>query len=153
MKIFCPNCGSENEGMPGGRLTCKACTASFEVPRESGWVAPAPVINPQPIAPPQQPAPIQTQGYQGPPPSGFTRGNQSLPINQVAIASVVLGFLCCLPFSGVGALVTGFIAKQQIANSNGTQRGNEYATIGMILGGLSIALTFGSLLLSVLQKQ
>ncbi len=152
MKIFCPNCGSENEGMPGGRLTCKACTASFEVPRESGWVAPAPVIDPQPVAPPR-PAVISVPGYQGPPPTGFTRGNQSVPINQLAIASVVLGFLCCLPFSGTGALVTGFIAKQQIASSNGAQRGNEYATIGMVLGALSIALAFFGILVSALQKQ
>lgn len=155
MKVFCPNCGAENNGMPGGRLTCQACTASFEVPRESGWVAPPPplVVEPPkqpavaPIAPP--PAPL-SGGYQGPPPAGFTRGNQSLPINQLAIASFVLGILCCIPFSGIGAIVTGIIARQQIADSNGTQRGNEYALIGMVLGALAVLVSMASIVLNAL---
>lgn len=155
MKVFCPNCGAENNGMPGGRLTCQACTASFEVPRESGWVAPPPslVMEPpkqQPIAPIAPPSPL-VGGYQGPPPTGFTRGNQSLPINQLAIVSFVLGILCCIPFSGVGALITGFIARQQIANSNGTQRGNEYAMIGMVLGGLAVLIGVVSVVVGALK--
>lgn len=134
--------------MPGGRLTCQACSTSFEVPRESGWVSPAPVVDPKPIAPPP-PAPLT--GFQGPPPTGFSRGHQGVPINPLAIASLVLGILCCVPLSGIGAVVTGLIARQQIAASNGTQRGNEYATIGMVLGVLAMLLTMASVLLSALR--
>ncbi|MEW5741819.1 MAG: hypothetical protein AB1938_23060, partial [Myxococcota bacterium] len=67
MKVFCPNCGSDNEGTPGGRLTCRACTASFEVPRESTGNTLPPPAQPPPAhqpwpgmggtAPPPQPPP------------------------------------------------------------------------------------------------
>lgn len=161
MKVFCPNCGTENEGMPGGRLTCKACTASFEVPREGGVVAPPP---PQVIAPPPPPPPVIQApppssspfptGYVGPPPTGFGQGGglASGGTNTLAIVSMVLGILCCIPFAGIGAIVTGVIAQNQINASNGAQKGREFALVGIILGGLSIGLGILSLLFNVLGK-
>ena len=94
MKVFCPNCGTQNEGMPGGRLTCKACTASFEVPREGGVVAqpPPPVVTPPPVmSPPQSSSPFPG-GYAGPPPTGFGTGTglSSSGTNPLAIASLVI---------------------------------------------------------------
>jgi hypothetical protein len=163
MKVFCPNCGTENEGMPGGRLTCKACTASFEVPREGGIVSPPPpqvIAPPPPRAEPVQPSfPSQSSspfpsGYVGPPPSGFGQGGglASGNTNPLAIVSMVLGILCCIPFAGIGAIVTGVIAQNQINASNGAQKGREFALVGMILGGLSILGGIISVVLSTLGR-
>lgn len=157
MKVFCPNCGTENEGMPGGRLTCKACTASFEVPREGGVAAPPPprVVDAQPkVTTPPSPSsqPFPT-GYVGPPPMGYGRGGgglQSGETNPLAIASLVMGILCCLPFS-IGAIVTGVMAQNQIAASGGAQKGKELALGGIILGSLSLAFNCLGMLFSLLR--
>ncbi|MEW5741405.1 MAG: DUF4190 domain-containing protein, partial [Myxococcota bacterium] len=58
--------------------------------------------------------------------------------NPLAIVSLVLGILCCFPFA-VGAIVTGVIARNQIASSGGQQKGIELATVGIVLGCLSLA--------------
>lgn len=148
MKTFCPNCGTQNEGMAGGRLTCKACTASFEVPREdAGSVAPPPPVV-QTIAPPSivNPPPSQfPTGHTGPPPTGFSGAGGAT--NPLAIASLVLGVLCCTPFS-IGAIITGVMAQQQIKASGGQQKGSELAIAGMILGGLALVLNLIGVFLS-----
>lgn len=179
MKAFCPNCGSENEGMPGGRVTCRTCTASFEVPRERATQAPveakpaieptfikpptsAPpppsVVKPPPSltgAPPSSNAPFPT-GYRGPPPAGFGGLGSALSgtgeLNQLAVISVVLGVVCCIPFASIGAIVTGVMARNQIEASRGAQRGTELATIGIVLGGLSFLMSFASIVFSLLGK-
>jgi hypothetical protein len=162
MKVFCPNCGTENEGMPGGRLTCKACTASFEVPREGGVVAPPPpqvIAPPPPViqAPPPSSSPFPT-GYVGPPPSGFGQGGQgggglaSGSTNTLAIVSMVLGILCCIPFASTAAIVTGVIATNQINASHGAQRGREFALVGIIMGSLGVVLGIVGMLFNVLGK-
>lgn len=169
MKVFCPNCGSDNEGMPGGRVTCKACTASFEVPRQdapstgtTGGPSSAPFPTSMPANPPtSQPWPGTGSAPSGGPSSGQTGGGwvgggapQSQPIstfanpsssmpvvnNTLAIVSLVLGILCCVPFAGIGAIVTGVIARNQIAASGGQQKGAELAMVGIVLGALGIAL-------------
>ncbi len=159
MKVFCPNCGIENDGMPGGRLTCKACTASFEVPREGGTSEPRPpqVISPPPpvvTAPPPSSSPFPT-GYVGPPPMGFggsSNGLASGSTNTLAIVSMVLGILCCIPFASIGAIVTGVMAQNQINATNGQQKGKEFALVGIVLGSASLLLTIGSLLLNAVTR-
>ena len=161
MKVFCPNCGTDNEGMPGGRLTCKACTASFEVPREGG-ASPAPASFPPPAAPPPvttAPPPSSApfpSGYVGPPPSGFgNQGGGSLAsgeTNSLAIISMVLGILCCIPFASIAAIVTGVIAQNQINATNGQQRGKEFALVGIILGSLGVLLGILGALSSILGR-
>lgn len=153
MKVFCPNCGTQNDGMPGGRLTCKACTASFEVPRdgtpEVQVISPPPPMN---IAPPSS-APFPT-GYVGPPPQGFGSGAglASGEMNTLAIVSLVLGIVCCIPFASIGAIITGVVAQNQINATNGQQRGKELALIGIILGSVSLLLTIVSLLFNIIAK-
>ncbi|MDP2276232.1 MAG: DUF4190 domain-containing protein [Archangium sp.] len=160
MKVFCPNCGTQNDGMPGGRLTCKACTASFEVPREGGVSQPPPpqVIAPPPrpvvTAPPPSSSPFPT-GYVGPPPMGFggsSNGLSSGSTNTLAIVSLVLGILCCIPFASIGAIVTGVMAQNQINATNGQQKGKEFALVGIILGSTSLLLTIGSLIINALTR-
>jgi len=155
MRVFCPNCGSENEGTPGGRLTCRACTASFEVPRaDTPTGPPRPAPQPPPQPPPQQPKPAPPHqpwpglggnpmgtppGLSPPTPGPSFAAPSTMPVvtNPLAIASLVMGILCCFPFA-VGALITGVIARNQIASSGGQQKGGELAMVGIILGGLSI---------------
>ncbi len=161
MKVFCPNCGTENDGMPGGRLTCKACTASFEVPREGGVSpqvqAPPPIYNPPPpvmTAPPPSNAPFPG-GYVGPPPQGFGSqggGFSGSGTNPLAITSLVLGIVCCIPFASIGAIVTGVIAQNQINASGGAQRGKELALGGIILGSLSLVLTVVSVIFNLVAR-
>jgi len=159
MKAFCPNCGTQNEGVSGGRVTCKACTASFEIPGEDGgFVAPTPqvIAPPAPVPLEQQPRSSQLPtGYVGPPPTGFTQGTGTGgtgPVNTLSIVSLVCGILCCIPFASIAAIATGAVAQQQIAASNGTQRGREYALAGMVLGGITLAFTVVFFLISFLGR-
>ena len=153
MKVFCPNCGSDNEGMPGGRVTCQACTASFEVPRSDTTGGPAPAPNPPPTnqpwpgmgSTPNPPPPQSGGGWVGSgqgsqPISSFSDPTMPVVNNTLAIVSLVLGILCCIPFAGIGAIVTGVIARNQIAASGGQQKGAELAMVGIVLGALGIAL-------------
>ncbi|MHB9859321.1 DUF4190 domain-containing protein [Streptomyces sp. YIM S03343] len=84
------------------------------------------------------------QGSYGPPPGGpgayqpweqgYSPYNQVAPVNGFAIASLVLGLLCCV-LPGVG-LVLGVIALVQIRKKG--QRGTAMAVIGSVLSGLSL---------------
>jgi len=163
MKVFCPNCGTENEGTQGSRVTCRACTASFEVPNESGQ-APAP--QPQP-AQPQQPSfggrPVQSFGRATPlpmqhvpqaapivqpPPQVWASnapGASSAPQaaggtnNTLAIISLVSSLVGCLCLPAIGSLtgiITGFVALSQINASNGGQKGRELAIGGIVISFL-----------------
>lgn len=180
MRVYCPNCGTDNEGLPGGRVTCLACTASFEVPREPGPAIAPPEPQPSPLdatsrpagpppprkvvppparplhAAPQPPPgprpsapPAVMPGYVGPPPSGFGVSglHQAGQTNPLAIVSLVAGLVCCIPFSGTAAVVTGIIARNQIAASQGAQKGAELAMVGIVLGALSILFSVGYVVL------
>lgn len=123
MKHFCPTCGYANEASLGTSLTCKSCGATFTVP--AAQPPPAQEV-PRPLA--------------APPPVDFLQ-RAPVPWHPAAIASLVLGVLCCLPFAGIGAVISGAIALKAIRDSNGSYRGKELALVGMALGGTSIALT------------
>ena len=70
----------------------------------------------------------------GPPPG-------APPNNQLAVGSIIasaIGLLC-----GIGSIigiVLGVVAKNQIKASNGTQGGDNLATIGIVLGAVGIVL-------------
>lgn len=126
MKMFCPNCGSENDGFAGGRVVCRACTATFDVPAERAGATPvaeAPVVMP---AQPPFSAPMQTQ------PMAMQASLQA-PYNSLAIASILSSF-CCSP----AGLVTGIIGLRQINESNGQQKGKELAIIGIVISSLGM---------------
>ena len=60
----------------------------------------------------------------------------------MAIAALVCGiagFLCLIP--GILGIIFGFVAKGQIRQSNGTQRGDGMATAGIVLGFVWVGLT------------
>ncbi len=91
----------------------------------------------QPPAPPPPPG-----GGYGQQPYGVPRQPTTPPL---AIVSLVLGILgvfpCCgvLVF-GIGAAVTGYLAKKEIAGSQGLKKGAGLAQAGFILGIVGIAL-------------
>ncbi len=70
----------------------------------------------------------------GPPPS-------APPNNQLAVGAIIasaIGLLC-----GIGSIigiVLGVVAKNQIKASNGTQGGDNLATLGIVIGAVGIVL-------------
>lgn len=97
-----------------------------------------------------QPAYGQPPNYQPPnfppPPPGAPGGYgqappQTSPMAIVSLVTGILGFLCCTFFVlGIAAAVTGFLARKQIAESQGRLKGSGMATAGLVLGVLSIVL-------------
>jgi hypothetical protein len=71
--------------------------------------------------------------------------------NGLAIASLVCGVLCCLPFN-LAAIITGVIALNQINEGGNTQKGRELAIGGIVLGALSCLSSVAWAILSALAK-
>jgi len=72
----------------------------------------------------------------GPPPSG------TAPNNQLAVGSLIascVGLLCGL--GSIIGIVLGFVAKNQIKQSGGTQGGDGLATAGIAIGIAGIVLS------------
>ena len=86
-------------------------------------------------------APPAAGGY-GYPPSGTPYGYTQVPKNNgLAIAAMVCSFFFWI--YGLGAIlgiVFGFIARSQIKQSNGTQRGEGMALAGIIIGFAGIVI-------------
>ena len=86
-----------------------------------------------------------------PAPSPFSAGepkNNSLAVVSLGLGiagfpflclSVIFGICACVTgLTGIAALATGFMARQQIQTSG--EKGNGIALAGMIIGGLQIVL-------------
>lgn len=90
----------------------------------------------------------QQGGYGQPPgyvppgaPGGYGQPQQTSPLAIVSLVLGIVGFLCCTFFVlGIGAVVTGFLARKQIAESQGRLKGGGMATAGLVLGAISIVL-------------
>ena len=80
------------------------------------------------------------------PPVGTGGQNQTLAI--VSLITGILG-LCCLP-SGIAALITGYMAKNNADTNPAEYGGRGMALAGMILGGVSIVFTVIGLLVNLL---
>jgi hypothetical protein len=107
-------------------------------PYPQGQYPPPPPSPQGPYGPPQ--GPHAPHGPYAPLPypvwgQGYTPYNQQAPVNGLAIASLVLGVLCCLPAVG---LVLGVIALVQIKKRG--ERGRPMAIIGSVLSSVGLAL-------------
>ena len=60
----------------------------------------------------------------------------------MAIASLVCGIVGCFTITAIVAIVLGFVARNQIEKSGGTQQGSGMALAGIILGFVWIGLSF-----------
>jgi len=60
----------------------------------------------------------------------------------LAIASLVCGIVGCFTITAIAAVVLGFVARNQIEKSGGTQQGSGMALAGIILGFVWIGLGF-----------
>ncbi len=171
MKVFCPNCGTDNEGTPGSRVTCRACTASYEVPFEAGATpAPQPSFGGRPVQTFDQPAPVQPPPQMAPapvqpppnvwtpnapgvfvqPPSAVGAPGQTNTLAIVSLVSSLLGCLCGV--SSIVGIVTGFMAISQINASGGTQKGRELAIGGVAVGFLSCLMSAVWVAISMAQR-
>ena len=83
-----------------------------------------------PPTPPPQPA---TPAYSAGPKTGT---------NGLAIASLVCGIVGCFTVTAIVAIVLGFVARNQIEQSGGTQQGSGMALAGIILGFIWVGLVF-----------
>ena len=108
---------------------------------------PPPVSGPgvQP-PPPVNPVPQPVQGYGAPALTG------SRPTNQMAIISLVAGvagYVIPHPFiAGIAAIITGHMAKRQIAQTG--EGGAGLATAGLILGYVHLVLSILVVLVVIL---
>lgn len=155
MKAYCPNCGTENEGSPGSRVTCRACTASFEAQTSPAVSAPlsnfggrivqplgTPASSPAPatdVPPSLVQSPEPPPPWNSSPPSSPVSRSHETSTNTLAIVSLVSGLACCVPFANLAAIITGAIALNQIGTTN--EKGKEMAIGGIVLGALAC---FGS---------
>jgi hypothetical protein len=97
-----------------------------------------------PAEPPQHPPP-RPPGYPEvvPPPAYPPVGGYPLPAatrtNFLAVVSLVFGVLWIWWIGSILALVFGYIAKNQIDRSGGTQTGRGLAIAGIVLGWIGVA--------------
>lgn len=150
---FCPSCGASTDATPGRWVTCRACTATFQAPaslpqQPPPAAAPAPDVSRAPdIA---RPAPPTDGGWPTRSPLGGNVTSAGPSTNALAIVSLVLAIVCCVPLSGVGAIVTGVIARKQIETTG--QQGDGLALAGIIIGALSVCLSVASVILSLVGR-
>ncbi|HPL80980.1 MAG TPA: DUF4190 domain-containing protein [Anaerolineaceae bacterium] len=107
----------------------------------------APQPAPQPAPPPYQPAP--------PPYQPTPQAQAAAPgakTSYWAIISLITGILNFKfpPFGAIAALVTGYVARKEIRESNGTISGDGFATAGLVLGWIGIVFSIIALVLAVL---
>jgi hypothetical protein len=85
-----------------------------------------------PSYPPSQP---------GGAPGGYGMPQKTAPLAIVSLVLGILGIPCCTFFVfGIGAVVTGYLARKQINESQGALKGGGMATAGLILGIVTIVL-------------
>ncbi|MCC6546434.1 DUF4190 domain-containing protein [Candidatus Sumerlaeota bacterium] len=136
--------------------------------QRAGSVPPPPPPAPargMPPPPPQQgsasaPPPPPFNPSAAPPasPVGAAPATGGAKQNALCIASLVTGIIavfpgcCCAPISlvmGIAGIVTGFIGRKQVLESNGAQTGDKLALAGMICGGLALLMALALIILQI----
>lgn len=127
-------------------------------PPPEGYGAPPPPYGEQPPPVYGQPDPVYGQpagGYgQQPPsygmPTPAAGSGKTPPMAIVSLVAGILGIPCCGCFVfGIVAAITGYLAKKEIAESQGTKGGASLAQWGFILGLVGIGLGILSTILSL----
>lgn len=107
---------------------------------------PPPPYGDQPQQPPgQQPPPY---GQQPPPPTygqpvygggGGGGGGGTNPLAIVSLVASIVGICCGI--GSIAGIICGFIARNQIQQSGGTQEGEGLALAGIIIGFVTLGLS------------
>jgi hypothetical protein len=92
--------------------------------------------------PPEEPDRVPAPPPQPATPSWGAGAPSTPKTNGFAIASLVCGIVGCFTITAIVAIVLGFIARNQIEQSGGTQQGSGMALAGIILGFVWIGLSF-----------
>jgi len=125
----CPECGTKND--PDSRF-CRSCGHGLGDTAGVG-------------RPPQAQFPPPSPAYYYAPPAG-----QKQSTNGFAIASMVLGIVWIYWIGSILALVFGYIAKRQIAESNGRESGGGMATAGIVLGWIGAATLIAVIVIAII---
>jgi hypothetical protein len=80
--------------------------------------------------------------------------NQTLPIISLVLGIFGLVFFCCYfgIFLGPAALITGYIGFQNVNKDPVQYGGKGLAIAGMVLGGISLVITLGFLILGIVSN-
>jgi hypothetical protein len=113
---FCPACGKAVAPQAVAAMPAPAAAPAAGMP--GFWPAPAPELLAGPPADPNPTLPRSTNG--------------------LAVASLVLGIVWLYWIGSILALIFGYIAKGQIADSQGRQTGRGMAIAGIVLGYVGI---------------
>lgn len=129
MIVFCPSCGTQTEGLAGARASCPACNSTFDVPGDS-----------RPSAVPEAPTGFTAPGAQvfsGGPVAAIPM-SPGLRTNGKAIASLIAGLACCIPFlAPLTALGCGVLGLREIDAAPASMKGRGLAIAGIALGAVT----------------
>lgn len=110
-------------------------------PAAAEWTPP-----PAPVAGWQDQGIGQNTPFQ-PPVAGGEGANKTLAT--VSLVCGIAGILCCGLLSGIPAIITGYIAKNNVDSNPQEYGGRGLAVAGMVLGGISVVLTIIVIILQV----
>lgn len=133
-----------------------------DAPNNAPFGQPPPFAAAEPVNPPFQqnewtppPAPVagwQDQGLGAntpfqPPPANVGQ-DQTLAV--VSLVCGILSILCCGLFTGIPAIITGYMAKNNVDANPNQYTGRGMAIAGMILGGVGTVLFIVGIILQVM---
>jgi hypothetical protein len=101
-----------------------------------------------PTQPPATPPPPPPPAPFGPPPGPSGYPSSPTSTNGFAVASLVLGILFLCGIAAILALVFGYIGRNQIDRSGGTQGGRGLAVAGIVLGWIGVGLFVAGIIAS-----
>lgn len=117
-------------------------TSPFDQPLAAAeWTPP-----PAPVAGWQDQGIGQNTPFQ-PPVAGGEGANKTLAT--ISLVCGIAGILCCGLLSGIPAIITGYIAKNNVDSNPQEYGGRGLAVAGMVLGGISVVLTIIVIILQV----
>jgi len=143
--LFCVSCGTKVEITDEETIQVNLSSGTGEKPMTSDFSTGSEEASPPPPQEEKIPPPPENKNYSSSTPSGSMGGEAKT--NILAIVSMVMAILgillCCSSFLGgllcaipqiivsLAGTLLGIFALRQIGSSNGTQKGNIFAWIGI----------------------
>lgn len=141
---FCIQCGAP---MPGDqRAQSEAADESAQTSHADTPQRPLESASPRPTRPAEftgTPPPEIPSPAPGVAPPGYAPYHAPVPVDGMAVASLILGiasYFICFFVGAILAIIFGYIARRNISDSHGTLGGEGFATAGIILGFIHLGL-------------